>query len=346
MNVNFLDTLCYKNSFVYNKIMNECLNLNDEAGVHKRISELKKYSKQLKKLLTLPKIEQKTDEWYAIRQNLVTASDFAQALGKGKFGTKKQFYQKKCEVASADSSVAGKTNPFFKWGNMFEQVAIDIYTLMFGLKVHNFGLLQHPKYDFFGASPDGISEVGIMVEIKCPRKRKIDGTVPDQYYYQIQGQLDVCNLDECDYFECDFSLYDVEKDYFDNFDEYDYKGIIIETYNDKFEYSDIKMTKIELQEWLLLHKNTSNINISYWYLNNFNIKRIHRDVVFLKENMALLKNVWDNVLFYRQNKEKYNIEVLNELKIETQRYKKKNIFSSQLPIVQLKGWSFIDDPEN
>ena len=52
--------------------------------------------------------------------------------------------------------------------------------------------------DYFGASPDGIVSyesknkdyVGRMLEIKCPKSRKIDGIIPIGYYYQIQGQLE------------------------------------------------------------------------------------------------------------------------------------------------------------
>jgi hypothetical protein len=39
------------------------------------------YKKILVKLLNLPKVEQRSEEWYCIRKNLITASDFAQALG-------------------------------------------------------------------------------------------------------------------------------------------------------------------------------------------------------------------------------------------------------------------------
>jgi putative phage-type endonuclease len=332
MNINTLDTLCYKNAL-------KCKNIEgcEESAIKKRISKIKKYKKQLDKLLKLPKIEQKTDEWYKVRQNLVTASDFAQALGEGKFGTKKQFYQKKCEPAEADSAGAGKTNPFFKWGNMFEQVAIDIYSDMFEIPVHNFGLLQHPNYNFFGASPDGISDIGIMVEIKCPKKRKIEvGEVPLQYYYQIQGQLDVCQLDECDYFECDFGLYDVSNDFFDNLDEYKYRGIISESQEGLFEYSNINSTKDELYKWV----NNNNDRKYYWYLNIFNIKRVNRDETFLKEKMQKLEEVWNNVLCYRENREKYNVEVLNSIGISTER-----LYTKKIVEPKIKGWAFIDVDE-
>jgi len=333
-----LDKLIREANYNIDKI--PVTNIIPKKDIQKRISQLKKNKKQLGKLLKIPKVEQKTDEWYKIRQNLVTASDFAQALGEGKFGTTKQFYQKKCEVAAADSAIAGKTNPFFKWGNMFEDVAIDIYSDMCNVVVHNFGLLQHPKYSFFGASPDGISDDGIMVEIKCPKKRKlIEGDVPTQYYYQIQGQLDVCGLEECDYFECEFGLYDVIDDFLDNLNEYKYRGIIIELNDETFRYSKVNNNKEELNKFL-----NDNIGKKYlWYLNNFNLKRVVRDDNFLKENMKKLENVWNNVLVYRNDYEKYKIEVLNTFNIETERLYKNPGKDKSNDI--LKGWSFINDGE-
>ena len=47
------------------------------------------------KLQKLPIIEQRSVEWYNVRNNLVTASDMGQALGVGKFGTVRDFYVKK-----------------------------------------------------------------------------------------------------------------------------------------------------------------------------------------------------------------------------------------------------------
>jgi putative phage-type endonuclease len=319
--------------------------LPQKKDIQKRISQLKKYKKQLVKLLKIPKIEQKTDEWYKVRQNLVTASDFAQALGLGKFGTTKQFYQKKCEVASADSAAAGKTNPFFKWGNMFEDVALSIYSDMLNIKLYEFGLLQHPKHNFAGASPDSISDNGIMVEIKCPKKRQIvDGEVPTQYYYQIQGQLDVCELDECDYFECEFGLYDVLDDFLNNLDEYKYRGILIELEDESFKYSGVTNNKYELIDFI--NQTNGIASKKYlWYLNAFNLKRVYKDENFLKENMKKLEDVWNKVLIYRNDYEKYKVEVLNSIDIQTERlYKKieKDIKDIK-DIPKLKGWSFIED---
>ena len=160
---------------------------------------------RLAKLLEAPGVTQRTPEWYEARKTMVTASDVAQALGCSKFGNQRTFFQKKCgapeEQAAFDASL-----PPLKWGVMYEPVAQAIYSAVnLGVRVHEFGLLRHETLSFVGASPDGISDLGVMLEIKCPwRRRIVEGEVPMQYYYQIQAQLAVCGLQECDYFECEF----------------------------------------------------------------------------------------------------------------------------------------------
>lgn len=166
-----------------------------------RVAKYRVWQRQLQELQRIPVIQQRSEEWYAARQTLITASDFAQALGEGKFGTQRQFFAKKCGYD--DTPFDGNLPPL-RWGVMFEPVATAIYSARNNVRVHEFGLIRHPRIDYLGASPDGITDLGVMVEVKCPYRRKINGEVPTQYYYQIQGQLDVCGLEECDYLECEF----------------------------------------------------------------------------------------------------------------------------------------------
>ncbi len=340
-----LDTLCSKFNYRFtSKLLKEYENLgmnsecseSNETLIKNRLKQLRQYRKQLDNLLQIPKIEQKTDIWYDMRQNLITASDFAQALGDGKFGSVKQFYQKKCEPSNDDASTS-KVNPLFKWGNMFESVAISIYSSLYNVKVHSFGLLKHPKHTFFGASPDGISDNGIMVEIKCPKKRKIDGEVPLQYYYQIQGQLDVCDLEECDYFECDFGTCDNLEDFKEKDCINGFIGIIVEVKDNVFEYSDIGLSKNKCIEWSKQYD--VSMPRTYWYLNQFNIKRVYRDPVFIKEKITLLREVWEKIQYYRKNRKAYETEILCEFTIETKKYKEE----TEKQNVKLNGWSFIEE---
>ena len=264
------------------------------------------------KLLQIPKLEQKTEAWYEARTNLITASDFAQALGEGKFGTQKQLIEKKCLPRDATETSMSRVNPFFKWGNTFEPVAIAIYCRLQNKHVHEFGLLKHPHLNFFGASPDGITSDGIMVEIKCPYKRKPDGEVPKQYYYQIQGQLDVCDLDDCDYFECVFEMLpdvDAFKDHTSP------ETIARGCYRDskgEITYQDPFMTGDNIDDvWM-------GDDCRYWILTQYNLKRVTRDKSFLATKFEELEKIWNKIVYYRQNPEAFALEIVREQVIATE----------------------------
>jgi putative phage-type endonuclease len=262
------------------------------------------YRIQLQKLLKIPKLEQKTPEWYNARHNLITASDFAQALGKGKFGTQKQLIEKKVQTNTDTIKVS---NQFFEWGNMFEPVACNVYSAIHNnVTVYEFGLIQHPYHTYFGASPDGITEDGIMLEIKCPLKRKITGEIPLQYYYQIQGQLDVCELRECDYFECEFSKYDSWDDYKTNYQDGSYTGTI-KVSEDGFVYPILQTSICSYED-----------GVKYWILNKFYIQRVIKDDIFVTEKMKELKDVWDKIIYYRNNPDKFKIEIKQKITVDTQ----------------------------
>jgi putative phage-type endonuclease len=334
-----LDKHILKSNFKIDNISTQCPSISRDI-ISERIALIKKYQKQLKKLMKIPVIEQKTDIWYKTRENMISASDFAQALGFGKFGTAKQLIQKKCEPVN--ESAFSQTNPFFKWGNMFEPVAIQIYSKLAGVNVNSFGLIKHPKYDFFGASPDGIDELGRMVEIKCPMKRTIiKGSIPTQYEYQMQGQLDVCELDECYYFECEFGTTESLSEFEEIAKKYEFKGGIIETKQCEFEYSDNITEYKNICDWVAIESKKHYEKIIYWYLKNFNLQRVIRNKDFMNEKMKDLKEVWDKILYYRTNKEKYVIEVLNTIDIETESlYLQKNKDPQQKK--KIKGYSFLD----
>jgi len=279
--------------------------------IKKRKATINSYQTILEQLKTIPKIVQKSQEWYDVRNTMISASDFAQALGRGKFGTQDQLIKKK--VNPQDESANFKNNPFFKWGNMFESVAISIYSHMFNVEIFEFGLIKHPTIPYFGSSPDGISNQGIMLEIKCPYKRNIDsGEVPEQYYYQMQGQLDVCGLEECDYFECKFAMI---KDLAEWKKTTSIKGII-STYNDINTYSEISFENENIEKILDWAKGKPNLQ--YWVFVKFNLKRIKRDRAFLKDAYNELKTVWDKICFYKSNKEAYDKDMGMEICIDTE----------------------------
>ena len=113
-------------------------------------------------------------------------------------------------------------------GIKFEPIAQMLY-LKNNIELHEFGSIRHKNLNFIAASPDGISSNGIMSEIKCPLK-KIYGIPPIYYWYQMQQQLEVCNLNSCDFLECDIKEISWEQ-YKNEYNNDNNSGIIIEYIN-------------------------------------------------------------------------------------------------------------------
>lgn len=313
-----------------------------------RFMTVQRYREQLNNLFQLPKVEQKTDAWYAMRQSMITASDLAQALGKGKFGSVKQFYEKKCEERTS-SNVFNEKNPFFVWGHMFEPVAIEIYSKKFGVKVHEFGLIQHPHYNFFGASPDGITDTGVLLEIKCPLKRKITGDVPLQYYYQIQGQLSATELYECDYFEAEFELCCSLKELLDVCENFEHWGIIIETTYlapDSvlpYHYFTDVCSLQKIEEWKRMFDEKDIVNIKYWVMRKYYVRRIIRDDELVEDVISKrLRKVWENINRFKQSKIDYIQEIKGRIEIETEPLNPKEEIVSESSI---NGYLFLEDDD-
>ena len=330
--------------------------------IQERLQKLEQFQKQLNVLTKLPILEQRSQEWYDIRQNLITASDFAQALGDGKFGTQKQFFQKKCgyEKDTFDNNM-----PALKWGIKYEPIAIDAYAAKNKVKMYEFGLLIHPQPNmkWFGASPDAISELGIMVEIKCPWRRVITGEVPKQYYYQIQGQLDVCCLQECDFLECEFIEYSNAEEFQRHFDDNENeKGVIIEYFGKdnqtQYVYSPFEYNRDyqRISQWEQETRSKLNQSITitktyYWQLHTFSVVRVYKDDNFLKEKFTQLKLVWDKINEYKMNKTLYDQEIVctksKSMMIDTNidpivtTKQPKNGFKD----VKLNGWAFVSDDD-
>ena len=170
-------------------------------AVRKRIEELAQYVDVLRGLLKAPGITQRTPEWYAARENMVTGSELESATSPA---SQRQFFLRKLGLEPRDYL---KDTPAIRWGVKYEPVACRIYQRRTGARVHEFGLLAHKGIEGFGASPDGINDLGIMLEIKCPFTRGITGEIPRAYYAQVQAQLDTAGLRECDFLECKFVEY-------------------------------------------------------------------------------------------------------------------------------------------
>lgn len=322
---------------------------NLDEYVAERFEKYSSNAKLVEELVKIPIIEQKSEEWHRVRQTIVTASDFAQALGEGKFGTQNEFLHKKSgyKVIPFDANC-----PPLKWGCMFEDVACAIYERRNSARVLPFGLIKHPSVAHFGASPDGITTLGVMVEIKCPFKRKISNEVPKQYYYQIQGQLDVCGLDECDYLECEFKCVPSIQDLAGMPEKVEI-GCVLELVDGSYLYSPVLTSDdkgiADLESWIEEHSSENVKNKNIWYLEFTNTIRVYKDPDFITRKMAELAEVWGKVEAYRADKDLYDREIGDKSEKALRKIERENnagktsVKKLAGGAVVMSGYGFMDD---
>jgi putative phage-type endonuclease len=139
---------------------------------------------------------QKSEEWLALRGNLLTASDAATAIGVNKYETPEELLLKKCGVGPRFMG-----NSATRHGEKYEDEARILYEERHGEVVHELGLVVHPTHKWLGGSPDGVTESGKLVEIKCPPQRAILPEVPAHYMPQLQLCMEILDLEEADFIE-------------------------------------------------------------------------------------------------------------------------------------------------
>ena len=168
----------------------------------------------LDELLQRKQTEQRTTEWYQQMRTVISASEvgslFASPLQRAKMVVSKtQPYQ----ARNQPLAVCSDRMSAFDWGIRFEPVVKQIYEHKYGAEIKELGRLLHPTDSRCSASPDGLiyschgapHRQGHLIEIKCPVTREIDGTVPKDYYAQMQMQLQVTGLQCCEYVEAVFA---------------------------------------------------------------------------------------------------------------------------------------------
>lgn len=137
--------------------------------------------------VTIHDVEQRSPEWFALREPRVTASDAYKLLVGG------------FEYAKEPTKFKG--NWHTRRGQTLEPEAIEIYERINGVDVLLVGFVTNSKYPKAGASPDGITDK--YIEVKCFGDNKhrmiVDQDTVIRYaieaYAQIQFGLMVTELD-------------------------------------------------------------------------------------------------------------------------------------------------------
>jgi hypothetical protein len=184
---------------------------------------------------------------------------------------------------------------------------------MFQTKIEDFGCIQHDKYSFLGASPDGINvdrdspRYGRMLEIKNIVNREIDGIPKQEYWVQMQLQMEVCGLDECDFLETKFVECE-ESEYLDTNDN-KRRGVILYFHATDgkpfYKYmpfhiksaSDIDLWQEQMIE---LYQSSKYkyiwIKTYYWKLEFLSCVLVCRNRQWFNDNIAEMAEVWDIVV--------------------------------------------------
>ena len=293
--------------------------------------EINVIEQKIQALREIPQPVQRTPEWYKFRWNLITASNAWKAFESQ--STINQLIYEKCQplkdfsIENDEEVKMVNINTPLHWGQKYEPLSVLIYEHMYNSKVEDFGCIQHPKYSFIGASPDGIiiesntGRYGRMLEIKNIVNREINGIPKKEYWVQMQLQMEVCDLDECDFLETKFVEYpdhesyrnDSSKAYYKDkeFNSYvttaqgDYKGQIIYFHTKEgkphYEYMPLNCwTPDDVTKWeeTIMCKYESEpynymfMKFIYWKLEKLSCVLVSRNKDWFKNNIGQLQKVW------------------------------------------------------
>lgn len=142
---------------------------------------------------------QRSDEWFAARRGLLTASEFGPWLLKNDKTSQKARESAICRILAKAAKLweePSYENAAMKRGTELEPVAVSAFEAFAGTGVTPVGLCVS-KHGFFGCSPDGLlMEEGHGFEGKVPVPSthiayRRAGVVPEHYRFQIEGSMAV-----------------------------------------------------------------------------------------------------------------------------------------------------------
>lgn len=143
-------------------------------------------------------IDQRTDAWFAARAGRITASRFADVVSLTKAGKPKAERDKYMReivferlAATSTHEVGGRAT---KWGEEVEPFGREAVEIATGYIIAPGGFFTHPRYEFLGASPDGLIGDDGGYESKCPMDEAVHintllNGMPDDHVAQVQGGM-------------------------------------------------------------------------------------------------------------------------------------------------------------
>jgi putative phage-type endonuclease len=256
---------------------------------------------------------QRTEEWFSLRHNLLTATAIGSLFGS--LSKVNEVIYEKCRPMMAKMPLSLYDTRH--WGVRYEPVSRAIYEFLYKTKVEEFGCLVHPDYDFIGASPDGINmdpwnreRFGRLLEIKNVVSREITGEPLDEYWIQMQIQMEVCDLETCDFVETRIKEFLNKDDYILKRDVYDLTGVILhfmDGLENYYVYHPVGVKGYQsMDKWIEKEiekrKNThSFVGPLYWYLEEFSCVVVPRCRAWFGWAEPKIRQIWETILKERVN---------------------------------------------
>jgi putative phage-type endonuclease len=254
--------------------------------------------------------DQRSDAWFAERNNMLTASTAWKILGSQ--ASRNSLIWEKVSPAKEQgrsSNVDGPTH----WGERYEPVAIAVYERMCGHQVSQVGCIRHPRYPFIGASPDGVVvETGRGVEIKCVVSRTLTGVPTKAYWAQMQWQAECAGMEEIDFLECKFVEYESEQDAAADGSLYtstnnEEKGVMQQFHGQGgtyYEYMPRELSQEGCAAWLeataTRNQDATWVTTRWWKLAEHSCVVVPRQREWFAAVLPLARTVWDEVLHARE----------------------------------------------
>lgn len=306
-------------------IISECMHMyfiiNNNPRSYENTCIVKKNNKKRNKKILNSHLkkeqpEQRTKEWYEFRHNRLTASDFYKVFDTQ--SSQNNLILKKCKPIDISKYNRVNTDSACHHGHQFEPLSIMLYENKYKTKVGEYGCIAHDKYEFLGASPDGINidesneRYCRLLEVKNPKTRIITGIPKKEYWVQMQLQMEVWNLDECDFLETTFHQYENEEKFkadgtFNLSNDCKEKGIMVQFYDGKepiYEYAPLNLTENEFDKWydecMDKNKNLTWIRNIYWKVNTFSCVLVTRNKRWFESKIDTVTEFWNTILKERK----------------------------------------------
>ena len=150
--------------------------------------------------------KQGTDEWYAARVGIPTASNFDKII-TSKGDPSKQAVKYMHRLAGEriiETREDTYQNAIMLRGIELEPDAVGLYEFQTGENCEEVGLCYLDEKKLTGASPDRLVGKKGQLEVKCPIlttqvEYLLKGKFPTDYFQQVQGQLYITGREWCDF---------------------------------------------------------------------------------------------------------------------------------------------------